>query len=304
MCRVLLYMGEQAVLPYDLLFAPDSSLIKQSFDPKFMADIKNLAGFGMIGWDYHSPNPEVPYFYKSHQLPFHDTNLLYLSKKIQVNTLLSHVRGVPFSTSHVVIDQNAHPFCFPNHTIALAHNGTLEDIELMKTEFVKYLNPSIIKNIAGSTDSEQIYALFVSRLKDPTSCVEMKEARDALVETLKIIRTIRIKLNISKPSPLNLFITNGNYSIITRFVFDYGRGKNEKMAFLAFHTLWLTYGESYGICDGIYRMIGSKKKSNIIIASEPLTRDHTTWMELPEYSMTTVWRDNGLMHLHIMDLNI
>jgi glutamine amidotransferase len=298
-------MGEQSVSPYDLLFAPDNSLIRQTWDPKFMSHIQNLAGFGMIGWDDHSTNPELPYFYKTQELPFFDSNLLHLSKKTRVNTMLSHVRGVDYSTEQIVTRQNAHPFIFPDHKIALAHNGSIANMEHMKGELIKYVKPYILKHISGSTDSERIYAVFISRLKDPTNYVPIEEAREALIETLEIFRTCRKKLGITKASPSNLFVTNGEYSIITRFVFDYGcHGDDVELAFLKFHSLWFTYGEVYGFHDGIYKMVGAEKKRNIIFASEPLTNDHTTWVELPEYSMTTAWKEDGEIHLHTLDLNV
>ena len=51
MCRALAYLG-QPVLLDNLLYQPDSALVKQSFMPK-MLHLLNLAGFGMRAWDRH-----------------------------------------------------------------------------------------------------------------------------------------------------------------------------------------------------------------------------------------------------------
>ena len=62
MCRVLTYIGEP-ILIEELLSKPDNSLIKQSYAPKFMSDIQNLAGFGMSVWNkdlLSSTEPFVP----------------------------------------------------------------------------------------------------------------------------------------------------------------------------------------------------------------------------------------------------
>jgi glutamine amidotransferase len=48
-CRALLYLG-QPVLLDNLLFQPDSALVRQSYMPK-MLHMLNLAGFGMRAWD-------------------------------------------------------------------------------------------------------------------------------------------------------------------------------------------------------------------------------------------------------------
>jgi hypothetical protein len=48
MCRALLYLG-QPVLLDNLLFQPDSALVRQSYMPK-MLNMLNLAGFGLRAW--------------------------------------------------------------------------------------------------------------------------------------------------------------------------------------------------------------------------------------------------------------
>ena len=75
MCRVLLYLGKPT--PIDsFLYLPDNSLIKQSYDPKLMTAIQNLAGFGMAVWDPKSYRAHKPFFYKTTELPFFDRELL------------------------------------------------------------------------------------------------------------------------------------------------------------------------------------------------------------------------------------
>ena len=79
MCRALLYLGEPVLLD-DLLFQPDSSLVKQSYMPR-MLQMLNLAGFGMMVWDHGSHNAELPFRYGSTTIPVFDRNLKSLSRK-------------------------------------------------------------------------------------------------------------------------------------------------------------------------------------------------------------------------------
>lgn len=305
MCRVLFYIGEESVSLYDMLFLPDNSLIKQSWNPKMMSGIQNLAGFGLCAWDKGSPNREIPYFYKTSNLPFFDSNLYHLSKKIVANTLLSHVRGVDYSVEETITRQNTHPFLFPNHKIALAHNGSLADMDLMKPEMIKYLPHEVVKNIKGSTDSEWIYALLVSKIKEPTKTISLDEAREAVIKTLQILREIRVKLHISKSSPVNLYITNGDYALITRFVYDFGINiERVEKYFLEYHSQWLTFGQKCGFDEGAYKLKNPRKMSNVIVASEPLTEDKKSWIEVPEYNLSTIWHEQDGYHLHLMDLNL
>jgi predicted glutamine amidotransferase len=43
---------------------------------------------------------------------------------------------------------------------------------------------------------------------------------------------------------------------------------------------------------------------SLILASEPLTKDVSTWLEVPEYSMLTAWiKDDGL-RFQALDLDV
>src|ERR671922_2498808 len=110
MCRALLYLGEP-VLPDNLLFQPDSALVRQSYMPK-MLNMLNLAGFGLRAWDPASHDPERAYSYYSQSLPVFDRNLKNLAEKIRAACLLAHVRGVAYSTAVEISLQNVHPFQF------------------------------------------------------------------------------------------------------------------------------------------------------------------------------------------------
>ena len=55
MCRALLYLGEPVLLD-NLLYQPDSALVRQATMPK-MLHMLNLAGFGLRAWDRDSRKP-------------------------------------------------------------------------------------------------------------------------------------------------------------------------------------------------------------------------------------------------------
>ncbi|STX50076.1 putative glutamine amidotransferase [Legionella busanensis] len=305
MCRVLMYLGKQQVPLYDLLYGPDNSLAHQSYAPKLMQHIQNLAGLGFCAWSSSPPEPLIPFYYKTTSLPFFDKNLYRLSKKIWANCLLAHVRGVEYSMSEVISEQNIHPFKLETTQIAFAHNGSLANIAEMKYALSQEMKPSIFAQIRGTTDSEWLYALFLSQLTDYTIEVTLDEAFNAVIKTLAIVRHIRKKCGIKIASPVNLFLTNGNYLIVTRFVYNFGHNENSvQKAHLGYHSLWATFGESYGSSGGIYKMSGSSKRQNILFASEPLTSDRTTWIELPEYSITKAWFENDEIVFRTSDLTI
>ena len=287
MCRALLYLGQPVVLD-NLLFQPDSALVRQSYMPK-MLNLLNLAGFGLRAWDPASNAPQQPFFYGSASLPVFDRNLKSLAEKVRAACVLAHVRGVAYSPAVDISLQNVHPFQFEGLPWALAHNGDLAGMEQMKPLLAPEIRPEFLPKIRGTTDSEWIYALFVSQLRDPARNAEEGEVFGALERTLGILRKAREQLGIAVSSSVNLFIANGSQLAALRYCFDFGRYRTEDPAKvheanLAFLSLWYTLGRDYGLHEGEWKMTGGAERADsILVASEPLTRDTSSWVEVPEY---------------------
>ncbi|KTD44817.1 class II glutamine amidotransferase [Legionella quateirensis] len=305
MCRILTYLGKPIVVE-ELLYNPDNSFIKQSYNPKYMSHLLNLAGFGMAAWDSSSHNPKFPYLYKTPQLPFYDGNLRNLASKITPDCLLAHLRGVAYHEGQIVSNQNVHPFVFSGSNVVLAHNGSLAHFDLMRYDLLEYIKPEYRQFIHGTTDSEWIYSVFISQLPDLVGTYETADIISAVLETLNILRTVRQKRNIKINSPVNLFITNGEFIAATRFVLDYGWQRLDAIpaAHSGYHSLWYTYGDSYGYYDHTYKMKEHSEKTSIIIASEPLTEDTTTWLEVPEYTMVVARRSGQEIIITSQDINL
>ena len=287
MCRALLYLGEPVLLD-SLLFQPDSALVRQSYMPK-MLDLLNLAGFGLRAWDPGSHAPDRPYFYASPSLPVFDRNLKNLAEKVRAGCVLAHVRGVAYSTAVEISLQNVHPFQFDGLPWALAHNGDLAGIADMKHYLAPHVKPQFLPRIRGTTDSEWVYALFVSQLDDPSGPAAEGEVFAALEKTLAVLRQARQALGIALSSSVNLFIANGSQLAAVRYCFDFGCYRTDdparvNEANLSYLSLWYTLGRDYGLHDGEWKMTGGAEHADsIIVASEPLTRDTSAWVELPEY---------------------
>lgn len=287
MCRALLYLGEPVLLD-NLLYQPDSALVRQSYMPK-MLHMLNLAGFGMRAWDPASANPERAHAYYSQSLPVFDRNLHNLAQKIRPTCVLGHVRGVAYSTRVEISLQNVHPFHFANVPLVLAHNGDLARFAEMKPLLAGHVKPAFLAQIHGTTDSEWIYALFLSQLQDPYGPVAENAFFESLEKTLDILREARHALGIGVSSSVNLFLANGTQLGAVRYCFDFGRYRTDDPAAvheanLHYLSLWYTLGRDYALHDGEWQMTGGAQNADsIIVASEPLTRDTSSWVELPEY---------------------
>ena len=297
MCRALLYLGEPVLLD-NLLFQPDSALVRQSYMPK-MLNMLNLAGFGLRAWDPVSHQPEKPFFYGSPSLPVFDRNLKNLAEKVRAGCVLAHVRGVAYSAAVEISLQNVHPFQFDGVPWALAHNGDLAGMEGLKPRLAPHIRPRFLAGIRGTTDSEWIYALFMSQLFDPAATAAEDHVFEALGRTLAILREARADAGVGVSSSVNLFIANGRQLVALRYCFDFGRYHTDGIdrvheANLSFLSLWYTLGRNYARHGDEWKMTGGAERAeSILVASEPLTRDTSSWVELPEYGALFAEIRNG-----------
>jgi len=207
MCRAVLYLG-QPILLDNLLFQPDSALVRQSYMPK-MLHMLNLAGFGMRAWDPGSRDPATPFAYASDSLPVFDRNLKSLAGKVAAGCVLAHVRGVAYNTQVEISLQNVHPFQFAGVPIALAHNGDLARFAEMRPRLARHVRPQIARGIRGTTDSEWIYALVASQLAEAHEAASGAALVAAVKAAIAILREERRQLGIDTSSSLNLFVTDG-----------------------------------------------------------------------------------------------
>ena len=190
MCRAVLYLGEPVVLD-NLLFQPDSALVRQSYMPK-MLNLLNLAGFGLRAWDPSSNAPAQPFFYGSPSLPVFDRNLKSLAEKVRAGCVLAHVRGVAYSTAVEISLQNVHPFQFAGIPLTLAHNGDLARFAEMKPRLAAHVRPEIARQVRGTTDSEWIYALVVSQLEAPHQPVSGEQLTAANIEGRRLTAAVAL----------------------------------------------------------------------------------------------------------------
>jgi glutamine amidotransferase len=305
-CRVVGYIGHPIEVRA-VLFETDSSLVRQAHLPQMSAGL-NLAGFGMIAWDESSPWPDEPFVYRTTTLPMYDRNLHNLARKIRARCLIAHVRGAMLSQESIITEQNVHPFRFAGAQVALAHNGHLRELSRVRVDLAGYLRPELAASIAGTTDSELIYALVLSQLDDPWAEPEADELAEAITRALAIVREVRKRRGIDTSSPVNLFATTGRCLVATRFSFDYGWYPPDDPYLeidLPYVSLWYTLGGRYAKQGDNWEMVrdGDRPADAFLIASEPLTRNTSGWLEVPEYSVVSATIRNGAVEMTSRELD-
>jgi glutamine amidotransferase len=304
MCRMLGYLGTPVLLE-DLLYAPDSSLLKQTTDAQ-MLTMLNLAGFGLAAWDPASFAPEEPHIYRSTQVAVFDRNLHALARKVRAGALVAHLRGVPYHAGVQINEQNLHPFRFDGVPLAMAHNGDLAGFRDMRYDLLEFVKPEIARRIQGSTDSEWLYALTLSALDDPAAPARPDAILVAMTSALSAVRKVRDRHGIRTSSSVNLIACDGTNLVATRFTFDFGcYGEKQLQGSTDFLSQWYTLGRNYGHHDGEWKMTGGAANADsVIVASEPLTRDISTWVEVPEYSALVVQQAGARKTAQLVALDV
>ncbi|MCO4771634.1 MAG: class II glutamine amidotransferase [Deltaproteobacteria bacterium] len=292
----------------DLLFEPDSALVRQAYAPQKLG-ILNLAGFGMVAWLPEDGATSEPLTYRSTDLPMYDPNLRSLSEKLHARCLLAHVRGIPYSTTSNYGRENLHPFRYAGFNWAMAHNGDLADCARMRAGLLPFIQPTIAAQIRGSTDSEWVYALWMSQLDDPTEVHATDVIVAALRRTLEILASVRADYGIDISSSANLFLTDGTRLIALRFAFDYGRYRLDDPSRLGqsgmnYLSLWYAVGDRFAHSDGGWRMDGEAAGDSLLVASEPLTHNVAGWVEVPEYTAIVAALDNDGLHIDTVAMDI
>jgi glutamine amidotransferase len=291
MCRMLGYVGEPVLLD-ELLIRPDNSLIHQTVNARMLAML-NLAGFGLAAWNDHMANPQLPLTFHSTNVAVFDSNLRTLAAKLPVRTLVAHLRGVPLDGTAVVNQQSLHPFHLAGSPLVLAHNGDLADFGRMRAPLLAHIHPDIARRMTALTDSAFLHALVLSQLPDTAGPFRADDLLAAVQAALAVVRQVRADLGIARSSSVNLIVSDGRHMVATRFTFDFGCFEVPPFqGGVAFLSLWYTLGARYGLHDGEWKMVG-EGGAGTLVASEPLTRDVSTWVEVPEYHALVVDADAG-----------
>lgn len=160
-------------------------------------------GWG-IGW-YAADGPHV----RRGILPAHaDDSFVEAGRQVRSRVVVAHVRDASVGPVH---HENTHPFLFG--TWLLAHNGTVaryQDDAEVRAALGAEIDPDLRAEIRGDTDSEQIFYLFLTRLRGAGGL--LAPSVDAVKAALAAVTALVVRVadpGAAKPSSLNLLVTDG-----------------------------------------------------------------------------------------------
>jgi len=273
MCRFLGYLGSEILLA-DLISNPANSLIRQSYKSKERSEPLNGDGFG-VGWYSPAISNEACVF-TSITPAWNNRNLLNLAQHIRSPCFFAHVRSA--SPGMVVSESNCHPF--RQGRFMWMHNGTIEGFSSIKRRLRHSLTDEIYQTIEGTTDSEHAFAVFLNLLGRHTEKLGAANLASGLVKTIRQLEEWANEAGIKKPSIYNFAVTDGENLVTVRYV------SNPQIEPI---SLYFSNRGRYMYREGKFEIVQSdSERSGIIIASERLTDDSTSWTRVAPNNVVIV----------------
>jgi len=207
MCRLVAYLGKPVRLER-VISEPEHSLVVQSYRPAEMTSgVVNADGFG-VGW-YNRALEDTPCVYKSPSPIWGDQNLSALGRHIVSECIVANVRSA--TPGQAVDYSNCQPFSFG--PLLFMHNGYIENFRsTLMRQMRDVLPDDYYAAVAGSTDSEHIFALLLHFLHGrplslQTMATAISETSDQLLRWAAA-KGVRLALNLA--------LTNGEYVFASR----------------------------------------------------------------------------------------
>ncbi|MET0606814.1 MAG: class II glutamine amidotransferase [Beijerinckiaceae bacterium] len=244
MCRFLAYRGAPVFLDA-IVCAPGHSLIRQSLHAEEAKVATNGDGFG-LGWYGERAEPGL---YRELRPAWSDENLLSLCRLVRSNIFFAHVRA---ATGTATMRANCHPFTHGRWMFM--HNGQIGGFGRVRRRLESLLPDEMYDARAGTTDSEIVFLLILSRIDAGEHPIE------ATRNVLRVVKDFMRASGVEEPIRFAAALTDGETVTAFRTACD---GKPP--------TLYL--------CE---------RPDAAIIASEPLDSDRSCWREIPKGAAVTV----------------
>ncbi len=279
MCRFVLYHGPEIRIS-SLVTEPANSIIHQSFHSHERSEPLNGDGFG-IGW--YVGEREEPAVFKDVTPAWNNHNLFNIAAATRTTCLLAHVRAA--SPGLPVQRLNCHPFAWGS--LAFMHNGAVGGFATIRRKLLATLSDKAFNALCGSTDSEHLFGIVIDEFMAASRCSGPLEAMETAIRAaIDTTEAMRKEAGVEEQSLLNLVVTDGHRSVISRFI-----SRDPECA----NTLYTHSGSRYVCKDGRCRMIPeSEDVVTVIVASEPLSDDEG-WEPVPPNHLVLIDDDKSVV---------
>ncbi|WP_042364161.1 class II glutamine amidotransferase [Streptacidiphilus neutrinimicus] len=275
MCRWLAYYGAPILLEA-LLYRPEHSLIDQSRHARMGVETLNGDGVG-VGWYSEPVSPALtfpgaaatgadgvvtPALFRSTGPAWGDMNLKDLAGHVRSPLFFAHIRA---STGTPVQQTNCHPF---RHGRWLwMHNGAIAGFHELKRDLLLAVDPALMPDIQGSTDSELMFHLALTfGLED--------EPFAAVARMISQVETTAEKHGVANALQMTVATSDG----VRVWVFRYSTESRSRSLFFS------TSPETLARLHPDVPVLAALPPETRVVVSEPLGDLAGAWNAVPENS--------------------
>ncbi len=272
MCRLFGFRSQVAVNAHHSLVEAENALRIQS---RAHPD----------GWGLGYYEDAVPRLYKGVTPAFEDESYSDLCETLSSNTVIAHVRQ---ATVGEVSEVNTHPFRHENWLFA--HNGTVYGFSQLRPFFLEEIPEHLRSRIAGHTDSEHCFYLFLAELEALCDLdnADVESVRQAMITCLQKVASWCRLMGIRKAPCMNFLIANGRLFAASRLGRD-----------LFFSTQKYRCPDFAHCTDPTRHCMGQRHPevpvTHLLVASERISLDDV-WEEVPNNALLLV---DGHMNFRI-----
>ena len=223
------------------------------------------------GWGVAEHPDGLPFVEKQAWAAYHGEHFKKTAARLYSRMAIAHVRRATVGPPGL---ENTHPFV---HGVWLfAHNGTVPNFELLRSELLPELDELHRNEIRGSTDSEHLFRYLLTLWQSHPERPLIDILRDGLEQVITWAEEIDAWSNIS----LNLLWTNGEQLVGSRLN----------------RTLWYLERDGLARCEicGRTHVHHDPKKPYraVEVASEPITSED--WRQVPNGTVFAIDPDMRL----------
>lgn len=264
MCRWLAYYGSP-ILMEELLYKPEHSLIDQSRHARMGVETLNGDGVG-VGWYPEVPRGTdgavTPALFRSTGPAWGDLNLKDLAGHVRSPLFFAHIRA---STGTPVQQTNCHPF--RRGRWLWMHNGVIDRYPELKRDLLLAVQPALLPEIQGSTDSELMFYLALSfGLEDDPPA--------AVARMIRQVEQSGERHGVADALQMTVATSDGERV----WVFRYSTARRSRSLFFS------TDPEGLGRIYPDNPVLSHLSPETRVVVSEPLGSLEGAWNEVPESS--------------------
>ena len=227
---------------------------------------------------------------------WNNENLREICLATNSNCIMAHVRAASKNTG--ISHPNCHPF--KAGRLLFCHNGRIDQFASIRRRFLEQVTDEAFEKIRGTTESECIFALFLTNLEEDdfaegspysqTRPFGAKRLVAALKRTLHQIENFLEELGLTEGySTFNFSVTDGDTMVVTRFC--------DKNPDIPPPSLYFAFGTAKHLYNELTNENGPLLSTTARISTEDSDKEESSSVDSDQSDSSTSNYDEKAIHL-------